>query len=513
MRIMKFLMVITLVFLPLGTINASIELERDDIYDYKEFFDDLFPTEEEDAGAGYTDSCVSGSSAYMWPIGSEEKTTQNGVELAIGTPYPTVITSYFGSTEAGIHDNGHGALDIAPAADAGVVNVIAAQAGEVVVANTGCVSFEGLGSSCGGGYGNYVAIKSDDGNYQYYGHMHENTLKVKVGDKVVQGQILGKVGSSGRSTGTHLHFEVREGQDAYDARVDPLNYVNQDNPRPSGSNSTNNSSSSSNSSASNNSSSSNNTSNNSSSSNNTSNNSSNSSSTSSSSSSTDSTVSSNDECRFPSVFIELLRDMEGGYEEGDYYIAYDGGDAYPWTVGPGITLAEEDEFRAIGIDPNSISAGSRLKKSDVDKVFEMILQKIRDSIESRLASNNITLNNSQILALVAFEHNGGQTASDNVISSYKQNGNTYKVYSEFCNYVHGTYNGVSGYLYPGLILRRKVEWLMWSAGIFLPTDQDQSYDNNTECVGNFAVPNDKKSMVTPLLEETAKQFGGTITYF
>lgn len=484
MRIIKFFMIITVVFLPFSTVNASLELERQDVYDYKEFFDDLFPSEEEDAESNYTDSCVSGSSSYMWPIGSEQTTTQNGVEIATGTPYPTVITSYFGSTEAGIHDNGHGALDIAPAADAGVVNVIAAQAGEVIVANTGCVSFEGLGSTCGGGYGNYVAIKSNDGNYQYYGHMHENTLKVKVGDKVVQGQVIGKVGSSGRSTGTHLHFEVREGQDAYDARVDPLNYVNQDNPRPGGSGDTTSSNTSTNSSS-----------------------------TSSTNNSTESSSLSSDECRFPAVFIELLRDMEGGYEEGDYYIAYDGGDGYPWTVGPGITLAEEDEFRAIGIDPNSISAGSRLKKSDVDKVFEMILQKIRDSVESRLASNGITLNNSQILALVAFEHNGGQTASDNVISSYKQNGNTYKVYSEFCNYVHGTYNGISGYLYPGLILRRKVEWLMWSAGIFLPTDQNQSYDNNTECVGNFAVPNDKKSMVTPLLEETAKQFGGTISYY
>ena len=175
--------------------------------------------------------------------------------------------------------------------------------------------------------------------------------------------------------------------------------------------------------------------------------------------------------------------------------------------------AENDLFRQIGIDPNTISPGTRLLKKDVDKVFALTLKEIRDSIESRLASNNITLNNNQILSLVAFEHNGGATASNNVINSYKQNGNSYKLYSEYCNYVHGTYMGQSGYLYPGLILRRKVEWLIWTSGIYLPTDTDQSYDNNTECVGNFAVPNDKKSLVTPLLEETAKQFGGTISYF
>lgn len=464
MRIMKVLMIITVVFLPLSTVNASLESERKDVYDYKEFFDDLFPSEEEES-SGYTDACVSGSSSYMWPIGSSDVTTENGVEVAKGDPYPTIITSYFGSTEAGIHDNGHGALDIAPAADAGVVNVIAAQAGEVIVANTGCVSFEGLGSSCGGGYGNYVAIKSNDGNYQYYGHMHQNTLKVKVGDKVVQGQVIGKVGSSGRSTGTHLHFEVREGQDAYGSRVDPLNYVDKDNPRPS-----------------------------------------------SSSEASSSSDNSSDNCEMPEIFITFIKTMEGGYEEGDNYIAYDGGDGVSWTIGPGLTPYAKEAFDEAGVDMSKIYPGARVKKSEIDKVFVVLLQRIRRSIEERLASNNITMNNNQILALVSFEHNGGGTASNNVISSYKENGNTYKVFNKFCEYVHGEYQGVP-YTYPGLIKRRKAEWLIWSSGIYLETDDTQSSDNTVECIGNFAVPNDKKSMVSPLLEETAKQFSGNISYY
>ena len=478
MRIIKFFMIITVIFLPISNVNASLETERQDIYDYKEFFDDLFPSED-DGNAVYSDSCISGSSSYMWPIGSEEVTTKNGVELATGTPYPTVITSYFGSTEAGIHDNGHGALDIAPAADAGVVNVIAAQAGEVIVANTGCVSFEGLGSSCGGGYGNYVAIKSNDGNYQYYGHMHQNTLKVKAGDKVVQGQVIGKVGSSGRSTGTHLHFEVREGQDAYGARVDPLNYVNKDNPRPSDSTGTTSSTGSNNSSKS----------------------------TNSSGSSIQS-----DNCNMPEIFVEFIKTMEGGYEDGDYYIAYDGGDGVSWTIGPGLTPYAKEAFDEAGFDMSRIYPGARIKKSEIDNVFTVLLQRTRRSIEDRLASNNLTMNNNQILALVAFEHNGGGTASNNVISSYKQYGNTYKVFSEFCNYVHGIYHGAR-YTYPGLIKRRKAEWLIWSSGIYLNTDDTQSSDNSVECIGNFAVPNDKKDLVTPLLEETSKQFGGNITYY
>ena len=43
MRIIKFFMIITVIFLPISNVNASLETERQDIYDYKEFFDDLFP--------------------------------------------------------------------------------------------------------------------------------------------------------------------------------------------------------------------------------------------------------------------------------------------------------------------------------------------------------------------------------------------------------------------------------------------------------------------------------------
>ena len=74
-------------------------------------------------------------------------------------------------------------------------------------------------------YGNYIIIQHSDGNYTLYAHLHENTIKVKAGDSVEQGQVIAKMGSSGNSTGTHLHFEVREGQNASSAKVDPLDYV------------------------------------------------------------------------------------------------------------------------------------------------------------------------------------------------------------------------------------------------------------------------------------------------
>jgi murein DD-endopeptidase MepM/ murein hydrolase activator NlpD len=60
-----------------------------------------------------------------------------------------------------------------------------------------------------GGYGNMVEIKTGDGKRLIYGHL--NRIGVHKGQKVHEGQRLGAVGSTGHSTGPHLHFEVRKG--------------------------------------------------------------------------------------------------------------------------------------------------------------------------------------------------------------------------------------------------------------------------------------------------------------
>jgi murein DD-endopeptidase MepM/ murein hydrolase activator NlpD len=58
-----------------------------------------------------------------------------------------------------------------------------------------------------GGYGNYVEIDHGNGYITVYGHM-QNYL-VKKGERIKQGQVIGQVGSTGRSTGPHLHYEIQ----------------------------------------------------------------------------------------------------------------------------------------------------------------------------------------------------------------------------------------------------------------------------------------------------------------
>lgn len=59
------------------------------------------------------------------------------------------------------------------------------------------------------GFGQYVCIKGIDGLYHYYGHMSE--LRVKTGQSVKITDVIGIEGSTGRSTGSHCHYEIRGG--------------------------------------------------------------------------------------------------------------------------------------------------------------------------------------------------------------------------------------------------------------------------------------------------------------
>lgn len=78
-------------------------------------------------------------------------------------------------------------------------SIYAAAGGTVIVANGG--------GGWNGGYGSYVVIQHSNGTQTLYAHMSK--VLVHAGDSVDQGDTIGKVGSTGESTGSHLHFEVR----------------------------------------------------------------------------------------------------------------------------------------------------------------------------------------------------------------------------------------------------------------------------------------------------------------
>lgn len=74
-------------------------------------------------------------------------------------------------------------------------------------------------------WGNYVCVLGDDGNYIYYCHMAARS--VRAGERVAAGQLLGYIGRTGRATGVHLHFEVRDAKNRQINAADYLGIANE----------------------------------------------------------------------------------------------------------------------------------------------------------------------------------------------------------------------------------------------------------------------------------------------
>ena len=131
-----------------------------------------------------------------------ESHTVQGVYLEV-TPVSGIITSRFGNRES-IRTSGHTGLDIA--APAGT---------PIKAAADGTVTFSGYS----GGYGYVVKMDNGNGVETYYGHC--SALYVSAGETVEAGDVIAAVGSTGNSTGNHLHFEVRVNGSV----VNPQNYL------------------------------------------------------------------------------------------------------------------------------------------------------------------------------------------------------------------------------------------------------------------------------------------------
>lgn len=126
---------------------------------------------------------------YIWPVSSRK------------------VTSTFGgrASPGGIGSTNHKGVDIGGVGYNSEIR--AAKAGTVIV------------SQYSSSYGNYVVVSHGGGNTTLYAHM--SSYKVTSGQSVSQGDVLGITGSTGHSTGPHLHFEISENGE----RINPLKYL------------------------------------------------------------------------------------------------------------------------------------------------------------------------------------------------------------------------------------------------------------------------------------------------
>lgn len=101
-------------------------------------------------------------------------------------------------------------------------DVMAAGDGEVIFVSNTCPHYMPGAPvcSCGGTYGNYIIIQHNDKTKTLYAHLKPD-IEVSAGQKVKAGDVIAHVGTSGSSTGPHLHFEVRYN----DTPTNPVLYI------------------------------------------------------------------------------------------------------------------------------------------------------------------------------------------------------------------------------------------------------------------------------------------------
>ena len=168
--------------------------------------------------------------AFTWPLRAARGFSHPGVDRVSNyvdheSAFPNQLRDYNCGTRTYDRDTGynHQGIDISIWPDSwnmmetGRLEIVAAAPGTIVSKSDG--NFD-RNCSFGTGPWNAVYVQHDDGSIAWYGHMKNGSLTSKpVGARVVAGELLGTVGSSGNSTGPHLHFEV---YDADKRLVDPF---------------------------------------------------------------------------------------------------------------------------------------------------------------------------------------------------------------------------------------------------------------------------------------------------
>ena len=122
------------------------------------------------------------------------------------------VSSHYGYRSASVSGwSYHGGIDIVLGSGSSAgIPVVASASGTVVTAYSGWR-----------GYGHTVVIDHGNGIQTRYAHMYPGSITVRVGQKVYQGQQIGRIGSTGNSTGPHLHFEMLVGG----RKVNPYPYI------------------------------------------------------------------------------------------------------------------------------------------------------------------------------------------------------------------------------------------------------------------------------------------------
>lgn len=365
-------------------------------------------------GANGVIPSYSSLNSYWWPIGGSDITTDGNIQMAVGEPTSVRINSKYGARTYP-YEGMHYGVDIG--GEVGVTNVIAIKSGIVIYStkseNISCEDISDINSRCGSGYGNHVVIQHNDGTYTLYAHMSQGSIIVEKGESVLQGQVLGKVGSSGSSSGGHLHLEIRVGSNVKTSAVDPLLYISPTEPRAVAA---------------------------------------------------EYIVDENGNYISDGTLGNVkiyIHSWEGTPKSsGDNYVVFDDGYGN-LTIGWGVHLASHlDKFSALGVDASKLNLGDTLPKYLVDMVEEQILENFANSVKSTLSNNGLVLEYYQVDALISRVYNCGTGGLTGFADAYKTYGVSDALYDNFMYKP----NMSSGRVSQGLIRRRMGEWLLFSKG-------------------------------------------------
>ncbi len=177
-----------------GEEESNDDAEAEETYDTSDDSESDGDSYSGDADSGDSDSEKSDDNSY---------TTGSSGSFIWPLPHTHNLTSLFEWRWGRMHNG----IDIAGGDDYGQ---------PIIASDSGTVTWSG---NDGGGYGTYVVIDHGNGYTTIYGHASE--LACSTGDFVNQGDVIAYVGSTGNSTGPHLHFEIREN----DEPLDPLGFV------------------------------------------------------------------------------------------------------------------------------------------------------------------------------------------------------------------------------------------------------------------------------------------------